>query len=107
MEPGTNAHDEGGGFPRVNRIQLEEVPKPVPRAGEAVIRVTATTICGTDVHIVRGEYPVAPGRILGHEPVGVIDGVMNVALHPVVITPTVCCSRRLVPQSTTSARRAG
>ena len=31
-----------------------------------------TTICGTDVHILRGEYPVAPGRIVGHEPVGVI-----------------------------------
>jgi threonine dehydrogenase-like Zn-dependent dehydrogenase len=38
-----------------------------------VIKITATTICGTDVHIVRGEYPVAPGLIIGHEPVGVID----------------------------------
>src|SRR5678810_291980 len=36
-------------------------------------RVTTTTICGTDVHIVRGEYPVKPGLILGHEPVGVIE----------------------------------
>jgi alcohol dehydrogenase len=44
----------------------------VPRAGEAVIRITATTICGTDVHIVRGEYPVREGLILGHEPVGVV-----------------------------------
>src|SRR6266699_2236431 len=49
------------------------VPRPHPRAGEAVIRITTTTICGTDVHIVRGEYPVAPGLILGHEPVGVIE----------------------------------
>src|SRR6478609_4201845 len=55
------------------RIAVEEVPKPTPRAGEAVIRITTTTICGTDVHIVRGEYPVKPGLILGHEPVGVID----------------------------------
>lgn len=31
-----------------------------------------TTICGTDVHILSGEYPFAPGRIVGHEPVGVI-----------------------------------
>jgi threonine dehydrogenase-like Zn-dependent dehydrogenase len=38
-----------------------------------VIRITTTTICGTDVHIVRGEYPVKPGLVLGHEPVGVID----------------------------------
>ena len=56
-----------------DRIAVEEVPKPTPRVGEAVIRVTTTTICGTDVHIVRGEYPVKPGLILGHEPVGVID----------------------------------
>ena len=54
-------------------IAVEEVPRPVPGAGEAVIRITATTICGTDVHIVRGEYPVRAGLVLGHEPVGVID----------------------------------
>ena len=54
-------------------IGVEEVPKPVPGAGEAVIRITTTTICGTDVHIVRGEYPVKPGLVLGHEPVGVIE----------------------------------
>jgi alcohol dehydrogenase len=56
-----------------DRIAVEEVPKPRARAGEAVIRITTTTICGTDVHIVRGEYPVKPGLILGHEPVGVIE----------------------------------
>jgi alcohol dehydrogenase len=54
------------------RIALER--KPVPRAGpgEAVVKVTMTTICGTDVHILKGEYPVAPGLTIGHEPVGVI-----------------------------------
>jgi alcohol dehydrogenase len=60
-------------FKGKDRIAIEEVPKPRPRAGEAVIRITTTTICGTDVHIVRGEYPVKPGLILGHEPVGVIE----------------------------------
>jgi alcohol dehydrogenase len=60
-------------FKGKNKIAVEEVPRPVPRAGEAVIRITTTTICGTDVHIVRGEYPVKPGLIIGHEPVGVID----------------------------------
>jgi alcohol dehydrogenase len=60
-------------FRGVNDIRLENVPKPIPKAGEAVIRITATTICGTDVHIVKGEYPVRAGLILGHEPVGVID----------------------------------
>jgi len=38
-----------------------------------VIRVTLTTICGTDLHILRGEYPVRSGLIIGHEPVGVIE----------------------------------
>ena len=56
-----------------DRISVEEVEKPRARAGEAVIRVTLTTICGTDLHIVRGEYPVKPGLVIGHEPVGVIE----------------------------------
>jgi alcohol dehydrogenase len=60
-------------FKGKDRVAIEEVPKPVPRAGEAVIRISTTTICGTDVHIVRGEYPVKPGLVLGHEPVGVIE----------------------------------
>jgi threonine dehydrogenase-like Zn-dependent dehydrogenase len=60
-------------FHGVNDIRIEEVPRPVPGPGEAVIRVTLTTICGTDLHIVRGEYPVRPGLIIGHEPVGVIE----------------------------------
>jgi alcohol dehydrogenase len=60
-------------FHGINDLRVEEVPKPQPRPGEAVIRITATTICGTDVHIVKGEYPVRPGLILGHEPVGIIE----------------------------------
>ncbi len=62
-------------FRGVNDLRLEEVPKPRPRAGEAVIRISATTICGTDVHIVKGEYPVRQGLILGHEPVGIVDAL--------------------------------
>ncbi|MGC4043360.1 MAG: alcohol dehydrogenase catalytic domain-containing protein [Armatimonas sp.] len=60
-------------FRGVNQIGIEEVPKPRAGAGEAVIKITLTTICGTDLHIVRGEYPVEPGRIIGHEPVGIIE----------------------------------
>src|SRR6187402_3548725 len=56
-----------------NKIRVEEVEKPRAGSGEAVIRTTLTTICGTDLHIVRGEYPVKPGLIIGHEPVGVIE----------------------------------
>jgi len=60
-------------FHGVNDIRIEEVERPRAGAGQAVIRITLTTICGTDLHIVRGEYPVKPGLIIGHEPVGVIE----------------------------------
>ena len=55
-----------------DKIGIEEVPRPRPGVGEAVIRITLTTICGTDLHILRGEYPVKAGLVIGHEPVGVI-----------------------------------
>ncbi|HZJ42350.1 MAG TPA: alcohol dehydrogenase catalytic domain-containing protein, partial [Pyrinomonadaceae bacterium] len=55
-----------------NVLRVEEVPMPRAEVGEAIIRVTLTTICGTDLHILRGEYPVKPGLVIGHEPVGVI-----------------------------------
>ncbi len=60
-------------FVEPGRIVLDE--KPVPDVGplDALIRVTTTTICGTDVHILKGEYPVAKGLTIGHEPVGVIE----------------------------------
>ena len=53
---------------------VELIEKPIPEVGptDALIRVTLTTICGTDVHILKGEYPVKPGLTVGHEPVGVI-----------------------------------
>jgi alcohol dehydrogenase len=60
-------------FRGVSQFGVEEVPRPRAQAGEAVIRITLTTICGTDLHIVRGEYAVRPGLVIGHEPVGVID----------------------------------
>ncbi|GBD39077.1 Alcohol dehydrogenase [bacterium HR37] len=59
-------------FKGVNKIGLEDRPIPKAGPGEAVIKVTLTTICATDVHIMRGEYPVEVGRIIGHEPIGVI-----------------------------------
>jgi len=55
-----------------NQIAVESKPVPRPGPGEAVIRVTLTTICGTDLHILRGEYPVTPGLVIGHEPVRVV-----------------------------------
>jgi alcohol dehydrogenase len=60
-------------FVEPGRIALGE--KPIPEVGplDALIRITTTTICGTDVHILKGEYPVEPGLTIGHEPVGVIE----------------------------------
>lgn len=54
------------------QIGIESVPIPKPGLGEAVLRVTLTTICGTDLHILKGELPVKPGIVMGHEAVGVI-----------------------------------
>jgi len=55
----------------------EEKPKPtIKNSTDAIIRITKTTICGTDLHIMKGDVPeVIEGLILGHEGVGVIEGV--------------------------------
>jgi alcohol dehydrogenase len=60
-------------FVKPGRIVLDD--KPMPEIGplDALLKVTTTTICGTDVHILKGEYPVKPGLTIGHEPVGVIE----------------------------------
>ena len=87
-------------FHGVDDIRVEEVPRPHAGPGEAIIRVTMTTICGTDLHIVRGEYAVKPGLVIGHEPVGVIEelgaGVTGYALGDRVlvgaITPCGQCN---------------
>lgn len=59
-------------FVEPGRIVLGEKPIPDPGPLDAVLKITTTTICGTDVHILKGEYPVAKGLTIGHEPVGVI-----------------------------------
>ena len=62
-------------FVSPGKIELVEKPIPEPGYGEALMRITTTTICGTDVHILKGEYPVKPGLTIGHEPVGVIEAL--------------------------------
>lgn len=56
---------------------VEERAKPdILFAGDAIIKMTKTTICGTDLHILKGDVPTCtPGRILGHEGVGIVDSV--------------------------------
>jgi len=62
-------------FVEKGKIQLREVPKPIPGPGQVLMKVTLTTICGTDVHILKGEYPVKPGLVVGHEPVGRVEAL--------------------------------
>jgi alcohol dehydrogenase len=56
---------------------LEDRPKPeIAAPTDAIVKVTKTTICGTDLHILKGDVPSCqPGRILGHEGVGIVDKV--------------------------------
>lgn len=87
-------------FVAPGKIELREKPIPEVGYGEALIRITTTTICGTDVHILKGEYPVKSGLTIGHEPVGVIEalgpGVTGYSLGQRVIagaiTPCGHCS---------------
>ena len=60
-----------------NSLALEDRPKPtIIQATDAIVRITTTTICGTDLHILKGDVPtITDGRILGHEGVGIIEEV--------------------------------
>jgi threonine dehydrogenase-like Zn-dependent dehydrogenase len=60
-------------FVEPNRIVLDD--KPISDVGplDALIRLATTTICGTDIHILKGEYPAERGLTIGHEPVGSIE----------------------------------
>ena len=60
-------------FAEPGRIVLDDKPTPEIGPLDALVRITTTTICGTDVHILKGEYPVARGLTIGHEPVGLIE----------------------------------
>jgi alcohol dehydrogenase len=65
---------------------LEDRPKPELAAPtDAIVKIVKTTICGTDLHILKGDVPTCtPGRILGHEGIGMVDtvGAAVIAFHP-------------------------
>lgn len=82
------------------RRTLEERPRPAIRhPGDAIVRLTRTTICGTDLHILKGDVPTcAPGTILGHEGVGVVEeaGSAVASFHPgdrVLVSCITSCGR--------------
>ncbi|MDQ2865840.1 MAG: glutathione-dependent formaldehyde dehydrogenase [Candidatus Eremiobacteraeota bacterium] len=85
-------------FHGVGDIRLDDVPEPkIKDEYDAIVRITASAICGTDLHFVRGSFSdVEPGTILGHEGVGVIEelgkGVRNMNVGDRVVIPsTIAC----------------
>lgn len=85
-------------FHGVGDIRYEEVPDPrIEKPNDAVVRIVASAICGTDLHMIRGTMPgMKPGTILGHEGVGIIEelgpDVRNFSLGDRVIIPsTISC----------------
>jgi threonine dehydrogenase-like Zn-dependent dehydrogenase len=85
-------------FHGVGDIRLEDVPAPtITQSTDAILKVTACAICGTDLHFVRGSVSgMKPGTILGHEAVGIVQEVGREVLNfsvgdRVVVSPTLAC----------------
>jgi threonine dehydrogenase-like Zn-dependent dehydrogenase len=85
-------------FHDVGDIRLEDVPEPtLEQPNDAIVRITTSAICGTDLHFVRGTFSgMQEGTILGHEAVGVVEqigsGVRNMSVGDRVVIPsTICC----------------
>jgi succinate semialdehyde reductase (NADPH) len=72
-------------------IRLEEIARPVPKAGEVLVQVVATGVCHTDLHVVKGEVAFPKPCVLGHEMSGIVaglgDGVGSVAVGDRVVSP--------------------
>jgi 2-desacetyl-2-hydroxyethyl bacteriochlorophyllide A dehydrogenase len=85
-------------IPEPNRVELVELPIPVPAPGEVLLRVRASGICGTDIHILRGEYigayPVIPGHELSGEVAALGANVTRVRVgERAAIEPNIACER--------------
>jgi threonine dehydrogenase-like Zn-dependent dehydrogenase len=85
-------------FHDIGDIRLEDVPEPsIEQPTDAIVRITASAICGTDLHFVRGTFPgMKAGTILGHEAVGVVEtigpSVRNFSVGDRVVIPsTIAC----------------
>lgn len=85
-------------FHGIGDIRLDDVPEPtIEQDTDAIVRLTSSAICGTDLHFVRGTMEgLEPGTILGHEGVGIVEqigpGVRNLNVcDRVVIPSTIAC----------------
>ena len=85
-------------FHSIGDIRLDDVPEPrIKQATDAIVRLTASAICGTDLHMIRGTLPgMKSGTILGHEGVGIVEeigkGVRNIQVGDRVVIPsTIAC----------------
>jgi threonine dehydrogenase-like Zn-dependent dehydrogenase len=85
-------------FHGVGDIRLADVPEPtIQQPTDAIVRITSSAICGTDLHFIRGSAPdMEPGTILGHEGVGVVEAlgadVRNLEVGDRVLIPsTIAC----------------
>src|SRR5438309_4127672 len=85
-------------FHAVGDIRLDEVAEPkIEKPNDAIVRLTASAICGTDLHFVRGTLTgMKPGTILGHEGVGIVEEigkqVRNLTVGDRVVIPsTIAC----------------
>lgn len=80
-------------FHGIGDIRLDDKPEPkIKEPTDAIVRLTASAICGTDLHMIRGSVgPMRPGTILGHEGVGIVEevgkDVRNLNLGDRVVIP--------------------
>lgn len=81
----------------IEGMWVENIPEPIPKPGEIKIKVLAAGICGTDIHIMKDEFPYKPPVVMGHEYVGIItelgEGVADfkVGDHVVSLTAVKTC----------------
>lgn len=84
-------------FKGPHNVSVEEVDDPkIEKPTDVIVKITSSAICGTDLHMYDGENPLTPGKILGHEPIGVVEKTGNAVQliktgDRVVITPNIAC----------------
>ncbi len=84
-------------YNEAKKLEYRDVPAPqISAPDEVLMRVEATGICGTDIHILAGEYPAKPGIVMGHESSGVVEAVGSMVSNVrvgdrVALDPTYYC----------------